>query len=180
MAQTEVFWYPSPLGELLLASDGAGLTGLWFAGAKYFGAGLSPRALAAAQALKARGAPESAVLRETAGWLDAYFAGRAPGKLPPLHPAGTAFRQEVWARLLEIPYGRAVTYGQLARELAQQRGLPHLSAQAVGGAVGHNPISIIIPCHRVLGADGSLTGYAGGLDKKRALLMLEGWGKNGG
>ena len=159
---TYVNHYASPLGEILLASDGEALTGLWFLGAKYFARGLDPtdqkRDLPVFQAAKA--------------WLDAYFAGREPGALPPLRPAGTAFQQQVWDLLLQIPYGATTTYGALARRLAEGRG--RVSAQAVGGAVGHNPISLLIPCHRVVGAGGSLTGYAGGVDKKLALLRLEG------
>ena len=106
-------------------------------------------------------------------WLDSYFTGREPDFLPPLHPAGSPFQQAVWALLLQIPYGQTVTYGQLAARLAAERGLARMSAQAVGGAVGRNRISLIIPCHRVLGADGSLTGYAGGLDRKAKLLAWE-------
>ena len=106
-------------------------------------------------------------------WLDLYFAGREPGFLPPLHPAGSTFQQAVWALLLQIPYGQTVTYGELARQLAEKQGRPRMSAQAVGGAVGHNKISIIIPCHRVVGTGGSLTGYAGGIDRKVKLLALE-------
>lgn len=149
---------PSPAGPLLLASDGTALTGLWLEGQRYFAAGLDP----AAQ--KAAALP---VFRETERWLGDYFAGRRPPALPPLAPEGTVFQQSVWRRLLEIPYGRTCTYGALAAELGS-------SPRAVGSAVGHNPISILIPCHRVLGADGSLTGYAGGVEKKRFLLKLEG------
>ena len=153
--------YASPVGELLLAADEEGLTGLWLAGEKYF-----------------PGVPEGApqempVLEETKRWLDIYFTGREPDFLPPLHPAGSPFRQEVWALLRRIPCGQTTTYGALARQLAAERGLSRMSAQAVGGAVGHNVISIIIPCHRVVGTNGSLTGYAGGIDKKAALLRLE-------
>ena len=153
--------YASPVGELLLAADEEGLTGLWLAGEKYF-----------------PGVPEDApqetpVLEETKRWLDIYFAGREPDFLPPLHPTGSAFRRRVWDLLLRIPYGQTVTYGQLAQQLAAQQSLSHMSAQAVGGAVGHNAISIIIPCHRVVGAGGSLTGYAGGIGRKVQLLTLE-------
>ena len=112
-------------------------------------------------------------LAEAVRWLDAYFSGREPDFLPPLHPHGTAFQRAVWDILRSIPYGQTMTYGEIARRLAAQQGLSHMSAQAVGGAVGHNPVSILIPCHRVVGADGSLTGYAGGVDKKRFLLELE-------
>lgn len=117
---------------------------------------------------------ETATLAEVKRWLDIYFSGREPDFLPPLHPLGTPFRRAVWELLLQIPYGRTVTYGELARRLAAKQGLVHMSAQAVGGAVGHNPISILIPCHRVVGSGGNLTGYAGGIDKKVRLLELEG------
>lgn len=113
------------------------------------------------------------MLSEARRWLDVYFGGQEPDFTPPLHPAGSAFQQEVWALLRRIPCGQTTTYGALARQLAAERGLSRMSAQAVGGAVGHNVISIIIPCHRVVGANGSLTGYAGGIDKKAALLRLE-------
>ena len=136
--------YASPVGELLLAADEEGLTGLWLAGEKYF-----------------PGVPEDApqetpVLEETKRWLDIYFAGREPDFLPPLHLAGSPFRQEVWALLRQIPYGETTTYRALAEAVARKRGLRQMSAQAVGGAVGHNPISIIVPCHRVVGSGGSL------------------------
>lgn len=159
---TYVNYYASPLGEILLASDGEAITGLWFLGAKYFARGLDPAA-------RERDLP---VFQSAKAWLDAYFAGRKPGALPPLRPAGTDFQRRVWDLLLQIPYGATTTYGALARRLAEGRG--RVSAQAVGGAVGHNPISLLIPCHRVVGAGGSLTGYAGGVDKKLALLRLEG------
>ena len=110
----------------------------------------------------------------TRRWLDLYFSGREPGFTPALNPAGSAFRRAVWEILLKIPYGKTTTYGQIAREIAAARGLAKMSAQAVGGAVGHNEISIIIPCHRVIGAHGSLTGYASGIDRKIKLLQLEG------
>lgn len=155
--------YTSPLGGILLAADEAGLTGLWFDGAKYFAADLSPE----------HTERETPILAEAKHWLDLYFAGREPDFLPPLHPAGSEFRQAVWALLLQIPYGQTTTYGEIARQLAAQRGVARVSAQAVGGAVGHNEISIIIPCHRVVGTSGSLTGYAGGIDKKVKLLELE-------
>lgn len=115
-----------------------------------------------------------AVFDQTKRWLDLYFSGREPGFTPALNPVGSAFRRAVWEILLKIPYGKTTTYGQIAREIAAARGLAKMSAQAVGGAVGHNEISIIIPCHRVIGAHGSLTGYAGGIDRKIKLLKLEG------
>ena len=116
---------------------------------------------------------ETPPLTEAKRWLDVYFSGKMPDFMPPLHPIGSDFRQEVWALLLQIPYGQTVTYGELARQLAEKQGRPRMSAQAVGGAVGHNKISIIIPCHRVVGTGGSLTGYAGGIDRKVKLLALE-------
>ena len=155
--------YSSPLGQLLLAGDEAGLTGLWFEGQKYYPHSLSP-------AYEARGLPLFEAARR---WLDQYFAGREPDIAVPLHFTGTAFQNEVWALLCEIPYGRTATYGEIAARLAAKRGVPHLSAQAVGGAVGRNKISLLVPCHRVIGANGSLTGYAGGLDRKARLLALE-------
>lgn len=157
-------WYASPLGEMLLAADEQGLVGAWFLDQKYFGRGLEANA--------AQG--DSPVLSRARDWLNIYFSGRQPDFLPPLHPAGTAFQRLVWESLLEIPWGQAVSYGCLAQTVARKLGKAHMSAQAVGGAVGHNPISIFIPCHRVVGADGSLTGYAGGMEKKQALLELEG------
>ena len=116
---------------------------------------------------------ETKILTEAKKWLDIYFSGEDPTFTPPLHPSGSAFRQAVWQILLQIPYGQTITYGEIARRVAEMQQLSHMSAQAVGGAVGHNKVSIIIPCHRVVGANGSLTGYAGGLDKKIALLELE-------
>lgn len=151
--------YASPLGGLLLAADEQGLIGLWFDGARHFAANLP----------EAREEKRTPVLDETARWLDDYFSGGQPDFTPPLHLIGSAFRLRVWARLLEIPYGQTTTYGALAKRLGGVR----MSAQAVGGAVGHNPISIIVPCHRVVGANGSLTGYAGGLDRKIRLLEIE-------
>ena len=156
-------YYHSPLGRIVLAADEIGLTGLWFEGQKYFA-----RTLPEEQQLK-----ETPVLAETRHWLNIYFSGKEPAFTPPLHPAGSAFRQAVWQILLQIPYGKTMTYGEIAREMAKRQQVSHMSAQAVGGAVGHNAISIIIPCHRVIGANGSLTGYAGGIDKKVKLLEWE-------
>ena len=156
--------YPSPLGGITLAGDGEALTGLWFDGQKYFGAGLSPQA-------EPRELP---VFGQARRWLDVYFSGRAPDFTPPLGEAGSRFRLAVWAALRRIPYGRTVSYGELARELSRSGALERPSARAVGGAVGHNPISLIIPCHRVVGGGGSLTGYAGGVERKARLLALEG------
>lgn len=160
---TRILRCETPLGGCLLAGDDAALTGLWFEGAKHF----------------ARTLPEDAregrlgVLADAEAWLRAYFAGARPDPRDiPLRPQGSAFEQAVWALLLEIPYGQTTTYGALAQALTQQSGR-RACAQAIGGAVGRNPISILIPCHRVLGSDGSLTGYAGGVEKKAALLRLE-------
>ena len=155
--------YQSPLGGILLAADEIGLTGLWFEGQKYF-----------AHTLTGEQIPkETPVLAVAKKWLDLYFSGKEPNFIPPLHPAGSPFRQAVWKLLLEIPYGQTTTYGEIAGRLAAMQNTSSMSAQAVGGAVGHNEISIIIPCHRVVGTNGSLTGYAGGINRKIALLKLE-------
>ncbi len=151
--------YVSPMGGITLASDGEALTGLWFDGQKHFGSTLT-------EALAEKPLP---VFDRADQWLDAYFGGREPDFTPPLRLRGTSFQQAVWRRLLAVPYGRTVTYGEIASFL----GLPPGSARAVGGAVGRNPISLIVPCHRVIGADGSLTGYAGGIERKIRLLELE-------
>lgn len=155
--------YASPLGGILLAANDIGLTGLWFDGQKYYADNLPAEHIER----------ETPILTDAKRWLDVYFTGNEPDFTPPLHIVGSAFRQKVWKLLLQIPYGQTVTYGELARQLAEKQGAEHMSAQAVGGAVGHNPISLIIPCHRVVGTHGSLTGYAGGIDKKIMLLELE-------
>ena len=149
----------SPLGGITLASDGENLIGLWFDGQKYFADGLDPR----------HAEWPLPVFDLAERWLDIYFSGKEPGFTPPLRMRTTPFRKAVWEALLTIPYGQTVTYGEIARRL----GMPRMSAQAVGGAVGRNAISIIIPCHRVVGANGSLTGYAGGIERKTQLLALE-------
>ena len=161
---TYIQHYDSPLGGILLAADEIGLTGLWFEGQKYFARDLSD----------VRIEQETPVLAEAKRWLDIYFTGKEPDFLPPLHPTGSEFRKAVWEILLQIPYGQTTTYGEIARQLAKKQGLARMSAQAVGGAVGHNEISIIIPCHRVVGSGGSLTGYAGGIAAKLRLLEHEG------
>ena len=155
--------YKSALGDILLASDETGLTGLWFEGQKYFANTLPPNHIPA----------ENDILTQAKKWLDVYFFGKEPSFTPPLHPEGSKFRQAVWQILLEIPYGQTITYGEIARKMAKIKNTSHISAQAVGGAVGHNEISIIIPCHRVVGTNGSLTGYAGGINRKISLLELE-------
>ena len=155
--------YSSPLGDILLSADEDEVTGLWFDGGRYYADGLPDEHTVS----------DTPPLLTAVRWLDVYFSGREPDFTPPLHPVGSEFRREVWKLLTEIPYGKTVTYGDIAKRLAKERGLSKMSAQAVGGAVGHNPISLIIPCHRVVGANGSLTGYAGGTDRKAALLTLE-------
>ncbi len=156
--------YQSPIGEILLAADEIGLTGLWFDGEKFYADGLDPE----------HEEKELPVFETARKWLDIYFTGKEPDFMPPVHMTGSPFRLSVWELLRKIPYGETVTYGELAKMVAEKRGLSRMSAQAVGGAVGHNEISIIVPCHRVVGSDGSLTGYAGGVDRKERLLTLEG------
>lgn len=157
-------WYNSQLGKILLAADDAGLTGIWFDGEKYFAQHLEEQ----------HEEKNTSILQQTKHWLDVYFSGKEPDCTVPFHFNGTAFQNEVWNILCTIPYGKTMTYGEIAKRIAAKRGIPRMAAQAVGGAVGHNEISIIVPCHRVIGTDGSLTGYAGGLDKKIKLLTLEG------
>lgn len=155
--------YRSPMGDILLAADDAGLTGLWFEGQKYFARTLD----------KEHEKREIPLFEKTKRWLDIYFSGKEPDFTVPLHVTGTAFQKQVWEILRSIPYGQTMTYGEIARKMAAQRGEMRMSAQAVGGAVSHNEVSILIPCHRVVGTNGSLTGYAGGIDKKIQLLRLE-------
>ena len=157
--------YESPLGSLLLAGDDEGLTGLWFTeGSRYTGLGLKENA-------KVR---ETEYFDQTKEWLDIYFSGHDPGFMPRIHLTGSDFRKRVGEIMCEIPFGKTMTYGQIAGRIAAERGKEKMSAQAVGGAVGHNPICIIVPCHRVIGTNGSLTGYGGGIMRKKALLELEG------
>ncbi len=158
--------YQSPLGELLLASDGENIIGLWLEGQKYYGGAVNGEKTQKDDLLAFTAARE---------WLDRYFAGEKPAiKELPLAPRGSSFRQKVWKILCEIPYGQITNYGEIAKKIAMIEHKTSMSSQAIGGAVGHNPISIIIPCHRVVGANGSLTGYAGGIAKKVKLLELEG------
>ncbi|WP_173386989.1 methylated-DNA--[protein]-cysteine S-methyltransferase [Ruminococcus flavefaciens] len=158
-----IFHYTSPIGGITLASDSEALTGLWFDGQKNFPHKLISESTEA----------ELPIFTQTCNWLDIYFSGKEPSFTPPISLHTTPFRKVVYDILLTIPYGQTMTYGEIANIIANQQGAERMSAQAVGSAVGHNPVSIIIPCHRVVGADGSLTGYAGGLDKKIALLKLE-------
>ncbi|HHV11786.1 MAG TPA: methylated-DNA--[protein]-cysteine S-methyltransferase [Clostridiales bacterium] len=158
--------YSSPVGSIVLACDSESLVGLWIEGQKYFGGTV------AEEMTENPGLPVFTTVKK---WLDKYFAGQRPAISElPLAPKGSAFRTAVWDILCEIPYGEVITYGDIAKKMAVRMKKGNMSSQAVGGAVGHNPISIIIPCHRVVGANGSLTGYAGGLDNKIKLLEHEG------
>lgn len=153
----------SPLGEITLRSEGEALTGLWFADDKHYGEkDIAGAALA-----------DLDVFMQAEEWLAEYFAGREPKVSVPLKLQGSEFQMQVWRLLQDIPYGRLVTYGDIAKKIAAQKGMARMSAQAVGGAVGHNPLCIIVPCHRVVGANGSLTGYGGGMWRKVRLLELE-------
>lgn len=156
-------YYDSPLGKILLSSDGENLCGLWFEDQNHY-------ALTLEKATIEKVLP---IFEMTKQWLDSYFAGCVPNFIPSLQLSGTKFQMSVWEILKQIPYGETVTYGEIADKIAMKKGVKRMSAQAVGSAVGYNPISIIIPCHRVIGANGSLVGYAGGLERKAALLALE-------
>lgn len=169
--------YHSPVGMLTLAGDKKGLAGLWIEGQKYYGGSV----LKGLSDVNSENHQESMaeevrlVLEAAKDWLDQYFSNQRPSPdLIPLKPQGSGFRQNVWKILCEIPYGQVITYGEIAKKMAVIMNRERMSGQAIGGAVGHNPISIIIPCHRVVGSNGSLTGYAGGIDKKRKLLEWEG------
>ena len=170
--------YDSPLGNITIASDGKALIGLWFDGQKHFADTIA--------GMPCKEGPQLPVFADTRRWLDLYFAGERPDFTPRIAPKGTPFRQTVWKILLTIPYGKTMSYGEIAQRVVETMctsslqdtqtsslRVTRMSAQAVGGAVGHNPISLIIPCHRVIGANGSLTGYAGGLDRKMKLLRME-------
>lgn len=156
-------YYNSPIGKIALGSDGQALVGLWFEGEKYYCDGYE----------KFEYKKDLQIFRETRKWLDIYFSGKEPNFIPKLKQKGSDFRQEVWDILKSVPYGKTITYGDIAKIIAKRRGVKRISAQAVGGAVGHNSISIIVPCHRVVGADKNLTGYAAGLNVKKYLLELE-------
>ena len=163
--EAEYTWrHDSPLGGSTMASDGTALVGLWFDGQKHFADTLAP----------VREEKPLPVFDAAKRWLDMYFSGKDPGFTPPLKMKTTPFRRAVWEILLTIPFGRTMTYGEIARILAERQGLRRMSAQAVGGAVGRNSISLVVPCHRVVGANGSLTGYAGGIARKQRLLAMEG------
>ena len=153
----------SPLGRMVMSSDGTALTGLWFEEQRF----------AAYSVAHDRKETELPIFSQTRRWLDIYYSGNKPDFTPAIKLVGTPFRLSVWERLRGIPYGGSVSYGEIALSIAEERGVPKMSAQAVGGAVGHNPIAIIVPCHRVLGAGGTLVGYGGGLERKIALLKIE-------
>ena len=163
--------YQSPLGKLILSSNGDALTGLWFEGQKYFADTID------FEKAKQKDLPVFALCDK---WLNIYFSGKAPDFMPPVSFCSTPFREAVWKILMTIPFGALMSYGQIAQMIANSKGTKRMSAQAVGAAVGRNPISIIVPCHRVVGSKGELTGYAAGLDKKSKLLCLEGIVKTGG
>ena len=157
-----IFEYKSPIGDLIITSNEVGITGLRFKGRSE------------KEELCSKKYKEASTIKDAKKWLDIYFSGENPEFIPAINPAGTEFQKLVWKMLLEIPYGKTTTYGEIARKIAEIKNVSQMSAQAVGGAVGKNPIVIIIPCHRVVGKNGNMTGYAYGIDKKIALLELEG------
>lgn len=157
--------YNSPIGKLTIASDENNIIGIWIEGQKYFGGTISGQM---------KIAENIDILNRAKEWLERYFRGDKPSSFElPIKPIGGEFRQIIWRILREIPYGKVITYGEIAKKVAEIQNKERMSAQAVGGAVGHNPISIIIPCHRVIGAKGDLTGYAGGIEIKKRLLEFE-------
>lgn len=159
----QISYYQSPLGKMLIAADDIGICGIWFEDQKFYAAKLNQDYIEL----------ENEDIIQAKKWLDIYFSGKQPDFTPKLHLVGTNFQLDVWNILLKIPYGKTTTYGNISQELVLKYHKEHMSAQAVGNAVGRNPISIIVPCHRVIAANGKLTGYAGGLDKKSKLLALE-------
>lgn len=156
------FEYKSPIGSIIITSDETEITGLIFKGESE------------TEVLSDKKYKETSAIKEAKRWLDIYFSGKNPGYIPAINPKGTEFQKLVWKLLLEIPYGKTTTYGEIAGKIAEIKNVSRMSAQAVGGAVGKNPIAIIIPCHRVVGKNGKLTGYRYGMDKKISLLALEG------
>lgn len=157
-----IFEYKSPIGIIIITSDETEITGLRFKGESE------------TEVLSDKKYKETSAIKEAKRWLDIYFSGKNPGYIPAINPKGTEFQKLVWKLLLEIPYGKTTTYGEIAGKIAEIKNVSRMSAQAVGGAVGKNPIAIIIPCHRVVGKNGKLTGYRYGMDKKISLLALEG------
>ena len=162
MTEGSKWYYDSPLGRMIMTGTEDALTGLWFEYGK------------AVSEISGQKEEQQPVFEETGRWLDLYFTGRDPGFRPKLELSATPFRRAVWEILAGIPYGQTMTYGKIAEHLAHEKGIPSSAARAVGGAAGHNPVLLILPCHRVVGAGGRLTGYAGGLWRKEALLKLEG------
>ncbi len=156
-------YYSSPLGNLLIAADEIGLIGIWFENQKYFGNCLSGNYIP----------KELPIFAKTKKWLNLYFSKQNPDFSIPIHFIGTEFQKEVWQIISRIPYGQTTTYGNIARQMSNGRNTSRMSAQAVGNAIGHNPISIIVPCHRILNKRGDLTGYSAGLERKKFLLTLE-------
>ena len=165
MAITSIYTqnYQSPLGEIVIASDGTAITGLWLVGQRHFDIELEG-------CITDKDLP---IFDEVSHWLDIYFTGNNPGEIPAVHMNGTLFQLEVWQILQTIPYGKLITYREIAELIAKKRGIAKMSARAVGNAIGRNPISILVPCHRVVGSDGKMTGYAGGIERKVKLLKLE-------
>lgn len=155
--------HKTPFGEVLLTADDVGLTGLWIRDSRYYASNLKSQ----------HTEKELPVFKSAKKWLDIYFSGNKPDFTPTIHLIGSPFQLSVWKILQEIPYGKTTTYGKIAKTIAEERGIKRMAAQAVGGAVGGNPVSIIVPCHRVIGSDGSLVGYGGGMDKKIMLLKIE-------
>lgn len=156
------FEYKSPIGSIIITSDETEITGLIFKGESE------------TEVLSDKKYKETSAIKEAKRWLDIYFSGKNPGYIPAINPKGAEFQKLVWKLLLEIPYGKTTRYGEIAGKIAEIKNVSRMSAQAVGGAVGKNPIAIIIPCHRVVGKKGKLTGYRYGMDKKISLLALEG------
>ncbi len=165
MAITSIYTYnyQSPLGEIVIASDDTAITGLWLVGQRHFDIELEG-------CIADKDLP---IFDEVSHWLDIYFTGNNPGEIPAVHMNGTLFQLEVWQILQTIPYGKLITYREIAELIAKKRGITKMSARAVGNAIGRNPISILVPCHRVVGSDGKMTGYAGGIERKVKLLKLE-------
>ena len=165
MAVTSIYThnYQSPLGEIVIASDDTAITGLWLVGQRHFD-------IEVEGCITDKDLP---IFDEVSHWLDIYFTGNNPGEIPAVHMNGTLFQLEVWQILQTIPYGKLITYREIAELIAKKRGITKMSARAVGNAIGRNPISILVPCHRVVGSDGKMTGYAGGIERKVKLLKLE-------
>ena len=157
------YHYSSPIGGITMASNGESLTGLWFDGQKYFASTLSQRHME----------KQLPVFDRTCEWLDLYFSGKGPDFMPHVFMCVSNFRRDVYEILMTIRFGETTTYKEVADLIAKKHRIISMSAQAVGGAIAHNPISLVIPCHRVIGTNGKLTGYAGGLDKKEWLLDME-------